>query len=83
MAQNRGGHHGSITLTNGPAKTCQALAIDRTMNGHNLNEPPLRLVIRPALNASQIVQTTRVGISHAKDVPWRFYERGNAYVSKP
>lgn len=80
MRRNRGGRAG-VELTNGPAKTCQALAIDKAWNGHDLHDAPLQLVIKPALAQEQIVQTTRVGISQAKDVPWRFYERGNMYVS--
>lgn len=71
-----------IQLTNGPAKLCQALGIDRTRNGHNIGKAPLRLVERPPLPARDIVQTTRVGIKHATDVPWRFYIRGNPFVSR-
>ena len=71
-----------VDLTNGPAKLCQALRIDKRWNGHNLKEPPLCLIARPALSDSAIVQTKRVGISQAKDVPWRFYIKGNPYVSK-
>lgn len=70
-------------LTNGPAKLCQALVIDLAMNGHDLSQPPLKLVIKPPAAQTDIVQATRIGISQAKDVPWRFYLKGNIYVSKP
>jgi len=82
MARNRHGRDG-IQLTNGPAKVCQALQIDRQFDGHDLRENPIRLVLQPTLDPSLIIQTTRVGIARAIDKPWRFYVRGNAYVSKP
>lgn len=82
MAANRHGRDG-IQLTNGPAKVCQALQINRQFDGHDLRESPIRLVLQPALDAPMIVQTTRVGIARAIDKPWRFYIRGNLYVSKP
>ena len=72
-----------ITLTNGPAKLCQALAIDRSMNGHDLDDAPLRLEVRPPLDRLAVVHTTRVGITKAVDVPWRFYIAGSPYVSRP
>lgn len=75
----RGGHE----LTNGPAKVCQALTIDKGLNGHDLHSAPLRLIPSKSLAPSDIIQTTRIGISQAKDVPWRFYIKGNPYVSKP
>jgi DNA-3-methyladenine glycosylase len=81
MAQNRQGKQG-IELTNGPAKLCQALRIDKQWNGHDLRRRPLQLVLRPALPQTDVVQTTRIGISEAKDVPWRFYIRGNPFVSR-
>jgi DNA-3-methyladenine glycosylase len=68
-------------LTNGPAKTCQALGIDRKMNGHNLKEAPLRLIIEPKLADGIIVTTPRIGIKQAVDVPWRFYIKDNPYIS--
>jgi len=71
-----------VGLTNGPAKLCQALAIDRSMNGHNLKQKPLVLKLQPPLNKSSIVQTTRIGIKKAVDMPWRFYIKGNPYVSR-
>lgn len=79
LARRRPGKRG-VELTNGPAKLCKALDIDKKMNGHNLERAPLRLLLRPELT-TDVVQTTRIGISKAKDVPWRFYIKGNDYVS--
>ncbi|MNX18787.1 3-methyladenine DNA glycosylase [compost metagenome] len=69
-------------ISNGPAKLCQALGIDKALNGHDLATPPLQLTILPPLPNNQIVQTTRIGIRQAKNVPWRFYIKDNLYVSK-
>ena len=81
MSANRHGRTGT-ELTNGPAKLCQALAINRQQNGHDLKFQPLRLIMEDELPTKVIEQTTRIGISRAKDVPWRFYIRGNPYVSR-
>jgi DNA-3-methyladenine glycosylase len=71
-----------VDISNGPAKLCQALGVDKTLNGHKLTEAPFRLIPRSSLNPKLIVQTTRIGISQAKDMPWRFYIADNPYVSK-
>lgn len=71
-----------VEVTNGPAKLCQALGIDKNMNGHDLRKGELRLIPQPRLDSKLITQTTRIGISQGKDVPWRFYITGNKYVSK-
>lgn len=81
MSRNRNGLAGE-TLTNGPAKLCQALHIDKDLNGHDLGHKPLQLMLEPPTRQDQIVQTTRIGISRGQDVPWRFYIRGNPYVSR-
>lgn len=73
---------GGRELTNGPAKLCQALAIDKRLNGHDLTTSPLKLIITKPLDPRSITQTKRVGITQAKDVPWRFYITNNDYVSK-
>jgi len=80
LEKRRGGKVGT-NLTNGPAKLCQALGIDKRMNGHDLKKSPLKLIVRPATVTDQIVATTRVGISKAMDVKWRFYLVDNSYVS--
>lgn len=82
VMQHLRGNKNGIELTNGPAKTCQALAIDKTLNGHNLAQSPL--VLQPgSLDSNEtIVQTTRIGLSQGRDLPWRFYIKDNPYVSK-
>ncbi len=80
LSRRRGGKTG-VQLTNGPAKLCQALGIDKALNGHDLSRPPLKLIMRPKTK-EEIITATRVGISNAKDVPWRFYIKGNPFVSR-
>ena len=71
-----------IEATNGPAKFCQAFGIDMSLSGHDLSRPPLTLIPQPALPAAAITQTTRIGISQGKDMPWRYYISCNPFVSK-
>lgn len=82
MTRRRNGLSG-VELTNGPAKLCQALDIDKQLSGHDLSRPPLKLIGRDPFQPGQIVQTTRIGLSRGHDVPWRFYIAGNPYVSRP
>lgn len=81
MTANRNDVSGR-NLTNGPGKLTQALAIDKALLGHDLHQPPLQLIVQPPLPPEAIIQTTRIGISKAAEKPWRFYEKGNSYVSK-
>ena len=69
-------------LTNGPAKLCQALAIDKGLNGHNLSQSPLRLEPGRAIEDASAVATTRIGISRDTHRNWRFYIADNPYVSR-
>jgi DNA-3-methyladenine glycosylase len=80
LQRRRSGKTG-VELTNGPAKTCQALEIDQRMNGCDLSRAPLQLRIEPPLRQNEIITTTRIGIKQAANVPWRFYIKGNPYVS--
>jgi DNA-3-methyladenine glycosylase len=74
-------------LARGPARLCQALAIDRTLNGVDLCSTASELRLRPA-DASlrpggetEIAVGPRVGVSAAADVPWRFWVAGDPTVS--
>ena len=76
-------------LGNGPARLCQALAIDRELNDADLCDAasPVLLARNPA-HASWLeahgptVTTTRIGLSKAADWPLRFYASGSAAVSR-
>ena len=83
MRGNRSGKHADQELTNGPAKLCQALNIDKKLNGHDLHVRPLQLIIKPAIDPARITKTTRIGISRGRDLLWRFYLTGNPFVSRP
>lgn len=68
-------------VTNGPAKLCQALRIDKSLYGHDARQPPLKITLNDELSSSSVTTTTRIGISKAQSTPWRFYITGNPYVS--
>lgn len=69
-------------LTNGPAKICQAMSIDTSMNGHDLQKEPLVLQTGGIYDDEAIVRTTRIGLSKGREAQWRFYIKDNMYVSK-
>ncbi len=69
-------------LTNGPGKLCQAFGLDKSQNGFNLSEKPLIIANAPAIPEANIAASPRVGISVAKERPWRFYVKDNRFVSK-
>ncbi len=69
-------------LCNGPAKLCQALRIDRDLNGHYLNKKPLQLIAGQTVSKNDIVVTTRIGINQDTHRLWRFYIKDNPFVSK-
>ncbi len=80
MESNRGVDGANVT--NGPAKLCQALAIDFELLGHDLRREPLRLREGGLLPGESVTRTTRVGISKAADLQRRFYISGNRFVSR-
>jgi DNA-3-methyladenine glycosylase len=71
--------------TNGPGKLCRAWEITREHNGIDLTDSSSELWIAPgdALKRSQIGVSSRIGISAAQELQWRFFEIGHASVSGP
>ncbi len=70
--------------THGPGRLTKALGITRqTVNGRPLTqwEHGLCLSTGQEYTDSQVVQTTRIGITRAADYPWRFYVKDNPWVS--
>jgi DNA-3-methyladenine glycosylase len=67
-----------VNLCNGPGKLCQALGITMGQHDKELGEIELEDVgLKP-----KIVKATRVGISFSKNLKWRYYIKGNSYISK-
>ena len=72
-------------LTNGPSKLCIAYSIDKSENYMKLYEKGDFYIEEGVVENFQIVETTRIGIDYAEeaiDFPWRFYIKGNKYISK-
>ena len=76
-------------LTSGPAKLCQALGIDRALDGADLcsRQSPLYIGEHPAVAdfvrlRGPVVTSTRIGISAAASLPLRFYLGGSHAVSR-
>jgi DNA-3-methyladenine glycosylase len=67
-------------LLSGPAKLCQALAIDRSLNGVRLDAPALYLADTGYIPA-RTAATPRIGITSAIEKKWRYLESGNEFVS--
>lgn len=83
MRRLRGGAMATKQLTNGPGKLAQALALTRAADNHkDVTDPHGDLVVVPhEFPPFETVATTRIGISQGVELPWRFYVRGNPYVS--
>jgi len=68
-------------LCSGPGRLCEALGVTLVHDGLALDEPPFKLLRREA--EPEVVATTRVGITRAVDLPWRYAVRGSDYLSRP
>ena len=70
IIETRRNHTKLNMLTNGPAKLCQALQIDRADNGKLLNRSEFLLL--PPERAFAITATERIGITRDTHRLWRF-----------
>jgi DNA-3-methyladenine glycosylase len=88
VMQERRGLKDLRLLCSGPGRLTQALAITGEYNGLPLDAGPLQIWSPDSLSGSgvifgqEIVQTTRVGISRAREFPYRFFLKANPYVSR-
>jgi DNA-3-methyladenine glycosylase len=71
-------------LCSGPGKLTQALGIELSDNGCDLRAGPVVFSPRPrAWRDVAISVDTRVGITRAAELPWRFCATGSRYLSRP
>ena len=81
--------HRSHGLTNGPAKLCAALGIERDLDGTDLCDAASALFIarNPHVDAARkelgpVGRGSRIGITKAAALPLRFFLKRSAFVSR-
>ena len=67
-------------LCSGPGRLSQALGVTRAHDGLPLDRPPFEVHARE--RAVALVAGARVGISRAKDAPWRYGVAGSRFLSR-
>ena len=74
-------------LTAGPGALAKALGIDRSLNAKDLCGDEIWIEDNGLIvKTEDVVATPRVGVDYAGDhalLPWRYYIKGNKFVSKP
>jgi DNA-3-methyladenine glycosylase len=89
-SQDRAGGLAARDVARGPGLLCQALDIDRSLDGADVCVAGSPLRVRPGPTGAgtsarsaekEICSGPRVGVSAAADVPWRFWLKGEPTVS--
>ncbi|MDB5139284.1 MAG: 3-methyladenine glycosylase [Mucilaginibacter sp.] len=74
-------------ITSGPGSVAKALGISRNINAFSLQSDTIWVEDKGLIfSDEQIAAVPRVGVSYAGEdalLPYRFYVKGNPYVSKP
>ncbi|KFF21948.1 DNA-3-methyladenine glycosylase [Chryseobacterium sp. JM1] len=74
-------------ISSGPGSAAKALGIDRSFNKKDLTENEIWVEDHGIRYTSEdIIEGPRIGVAYAQEdalLPWRFYVKGNKYVSKP
>jgi DNA-3-methyladenine glycosylase len=87
IEQRRNMPHTKGAISAGPGSAAKALGIDKTFNAKNLTGNEIWIEDHAIRYLDEdIAATPRVGIAYAKEhalLPWRFFVKGNKYVSKP
>lgn len=71
-----------LNLTNGPAKFCKAFSIDKNDDGKSLLGDEVFIASNTNNEKFEIVKSKRIGISKSVDLQWRYFIKGNPFVSK-
>jgi DNA-3-methyladenine glycosylase len=81
---HRAGSGAARDLARGPARLCEALAINRTLDGWDLTRGEQLWISRSdaPLDPAEIATSRRIGVTSARDVLLRFYVAGSPFVSR-
>jgi len=70
-------------LTNGPGKLTQAMDITVELNGWDLTRgEKLYICDLDVVEPFEVVSSGRIGVKAGADKPWRFFIKGNLFVSR-
>ena len=69
-------------LCNGPGKLTKALKIDNKLNGLDITKEGELYVVNTEEKTFEIGVSTRVGIRRGRNKLWRFFIKGNLFVSR-
>lgn len=87
MMERRGMSVLKPNITAGPGALSKALGIDRLLNAKDLSGEEIWIEdALPGWKLGEVVAGPRIGVDYAGDhalLPWRYYVKGNKYVSKP
>ena len=72
-----------IDLARGPGRLAEAMQIDFKEDGLDLCAAGPLWLAATTRNTGAIGKSARIGLTRNVDPEWRFYERGNPYVSGP
>lgn len=95
-ADPAGSAKGQARLAAGPGKLCRHLNIDRSLSQVPLRQGQPLWIEYPSLEVEtaiathpasapqplELIQTTRIGLTQGAEIPWRWYLKGSAAVSK-
>jgi DNA-3-methyladenine glycosylase len=70
-------------LARGPGRLAEAMEIDLKQDGLDLCAPGPLWLAATTQHTGVIGKSVRIGLTRNVDRRWRFYERGNPYVSGP
>lgn len=73
---------GLKNLANGPGKLVIALGISRTEHNFSSLITGDISIRGPVLHDFEMVTTTRIGIKFGADLPYRYYVKGNRFISR-
>ncbi|HPU95496.1 MAG: 3-methyladenine DNA glycosylase [Firmicutes bacterium ADurb.Bin153] len=82
LMKMRRGTEDEVNLASGPGKICEALGIDRSVDGHALWERPLYIEESDYNEDLDIACSTRIGVGQGKEAKLRFFLRSNGHVSR-
>ena len=70
-------------LCSGPGKLVQAMGIHKAMNDWHILDSELKIIApKTQILENEIVTTTRIGITQGVELPYRFYMKGNKFISR-